>query len=152
METTRHLTYDARREVTFGDVVDSVSNADNSAPIHEDEVHEWADSREDHDINPELQTPMVASHPSGSTAFTSSGNRTNLISGNDNENEDPPEVPPATLDPLPKQNIATFPQENKQYFATKNYVRNDKVSLQTLLSLETTENKLPPVDSVYRES
>ena len=40
-----------------------------------------------------------------------------------------------------------FPQENKQYFATKKYVRNDKYDLEKLLPAEEIE--LPTLSSIY---
>ena len=39
-----------------------------------------------------------------------------------------------------------FPQENKQYFATKKYVRNDKYDLEKLLPEEI---ELPTLSSIY---
>ena len=40
-----------------------------------------------------------------------------------------------------------FPQENKQYFATKRYVRKDKYELDHLVPKEM---KLPPLSSIYK--
>jgi hypothetical protein len=43
--------------------------------------------------------------------------------------EDPPEKCIHPLQPLPDDNVVDFPQENRAYFARKNYVRNDKYAL-----------------------
>jgi hypothetical protein len=40
-----------------------------------------------------------------------------------------------------------FPQENKQYFAMKKYVRKDKYKLEHLVPKEM---KLPPLSSIYK--
>ena len=40
-----------------------------------------------------------------------------------------------------------FPQENKQYFATKKYIRNDKYVLEKLLPEGVIE--LPTLSSIY---
>jgi hypothetical protein len=44
-------------------------------------------------------------------------------------NEHDYEKKPATLEPLPPNNVEAYPQENNAYFATKKYVRKDKYEL-----------------------
>jgi hypothetical protein len=51
----------------------------------------------------------------------------------EDENEDPFEVQPVPLPPLPNKNVADYPQEDARYFRHKNYVRKDKYSLATLI-------------------
>jgi hypothetical protein len=61
--------------------------------------------------------------------------------------EDSYEVPPSILQELPDSDDKKWPQENKQYFATKKYVRKDKYKLEHLLPKEM---KLPPLSSIYK--
>jgi hypothetical protein len=61
--------------------------------------------------------------------------------------EDSYEVAPAILQPFPENDDKKFPQESKQYFATKKYVCNDKYSLEKLLP-EGLE--LPTLSSIYK--
>ena len=63
------------------------------------------------------------------------------------EIEDSYEVAPSVLLDLPEKDDKKYPQENKQYFATKKYVRNDKYDLDKLLP-EGME--LPPLSSIYK--
>jgi hypothetical protein len=50
----------------------------------------------------------------------------------DSEDDDPYEVQPNPLPPLLDVKQAKYPQENRQYFNTKKYVRNDKYALQKM--------------------
>jgi hypothetical protein len=55
------------------------------------------------------------------------------------QNEDPPEireVDAPLLQPLPKENDKNYPQENKAYFAKKNYCRKDKYLLEDIIGLQ----------------
>jgi hypothetical protein len=63
------------------------------------------------------------------------------------QEEDPPERPPQRLDPLPTENVPSFPQENKQYFRGKRYVRKDKYAFEEILFSGLT---LPPIQSTYK--
>ena len=65
----------------------------------------------------------------------------------DDDEEDSYEVPPPILVEYPASDDKKFPQENKQYFATKKYVRKDKYKLDHLVPKEM---KLPPLSSIYK--
>ena len=59
------------------------------------------------------------------------------------------------LPPLPKENVP-YPQEDTAYFASKtepNYVRNDKITLNEILSIAKTlkDHPLPSMRSVYQD-
>jgi hypothetical protein len=69
----------------------------------------------------------------------------------EDENEDPFQVQPVPLPPLPNENVADYPQEDARYFRNKNYVRKDKYSLATLIEAMCEGGvELPTLLSIYK--
>ena len=73
------------------------------------------------------------------------------VSSGESENDEPeydePEiVDPQSLDLLPDHNIATFPQDNRQYFLSISNVQTDKFSLKKIM--DCTEVHVPTIDHV----
>ena len=77
----------------------------------------------------------------------------NILEGSDNSSEseededDPYETRDKNLAPLPEDNDLSIPQENNLYFSRKQYVRNDKYTLASMLGNKDIE--LPSIMSAY---
>jgi hypothetical protein len=75
----------------------------------------------------------------------------NILEGSDNssesEEDDPYETRDKNLAPLPEDNDLSIPQENNLYFSRKQYVRNDKYTLASMLGNKDIE--LPSIMSAY---
>jgi hypothetical protein len=75
----------------------------------------------------------------------------NILEGSDNssesEEDDPYETRDKNLAPLPEDNDLSIPQENNLYFSRKQYVRNDKYTLASMLGNKDIE--LPSITSAY---
>ena len=63
------------------------------------------------------------------------------------EEDDPYETRDKNLAPLPEDNDLSIPQENNLYFSKKQYARNDKYTLASMLGNKDIE--LPSIMSAY---
>ena len=66
----------------------------------------------------------------------------------DGDHDDPYEVVPNNLQPLPLENNENYPQEDAKYFRRKNYVRKDKYSIATMVP-DGLGITIPSLESIY---
>jgi hypothetical protein len=141
--------------------VDGDGDAVDSDDIDETKRDEGDDSDEDSDYAPEnASLPDV---PILADVYDTLDRWSDVDSETDDDdeartatadfgNEDEPEmVDMETLEPLPAENVAVYPQEDRHYFATKHYVRNDKYDFKVMLGDQYEEMAFLPAMGYFQE-